>query len=313
MTAPRVVVFAYADVGHACLSLLLDRGAQVAAVYTHADDPHEARWFPSVAALAAARGIPVTVEADLSAPHELERLRGHAPDLLLSFYYRRLLPEDVLALPSLGAFNMHGSLLPAYRGRAPVNWAVLRGETRTGATLHVMVPRADAGDIVDQESVPIGPNDPARVVQARVRDAAVRVLDRQLANLLAGTAPRRAQDPAAASTFGRRRPDDGAFSWAQPAREIHDLVRAVSHPYPGARTMVDTELLYVWETRVGEPAAPGTAPGTARLAGREMQVACGDGTWLRVLRAQLAGAPEGDGADVARHLPLPSLPITDTP
>ncbi len=312
MTAPRVVVFGYSDVGHACLALLLERGVHVAAVYTHADDALEARWFPSVADLASSRGVPVVRDAGLSHPEGLERLRAFAPELLLSFYYRHLLPPAVLELPRLGAFNMHGSLLPAYRGRAPVNWAVLHGETRTGATLHVMVPRADAGDIVDQESVPIGPDDPARVVQERVRDAAVRVLDRQLGALLAGTAPRRPQDAAQASRFGRRRPDDGAFTWGQPAREIHDLVRAVSHPYPGAFTAVVGKRLLVWETRVGDPAPRDAAPGTARVAGAELHVVCGDRTWLRVLRAQLDGAAEMDGAAVARQLSLSSLPLTHT-
>ncbi|HEU4642424.1 MAG TPA: formyltransferase [Gemmatimonadaceae bacterium] len=308
MTAARIVVFAYSDVGHACLQLLLARGANVVAVYTHADAPGERLWFPSVAGLARARGIPVHLDAELSRPEALDALRAHAPELILSCYYRALLPAAVLALPRLGAFNLHGSLLPRYRGRAPVNWAVLRGERETGATLHVMTTRADAGDIVDQEAVAIGPDDSAAEVQARVTTAAVRVLDRQLPALLRGDAPRRPQDHGAATTFGRRRPEDGAFDWSRPAREIHDLVRAVTHPYPGARATLAGHPLLVWRTRVHEGVLVEAPPGTVRTAGDRLLVACGDGRWLEILRAQIAGDTERDGAELARR-----LATTDTP
>ncbi|MGH7624369.1 MAG: formyltransferase [Gemmatimonadaceae bacterium] len=301
MPAPRIVVFAYSDVGHACLEYLLSTGAHVAGCCTHADAPGETLWFPSVRALAHARGIPALIDVDLARTDGIAAL---APDLVLSFYYRALLPAGVLALPRLGAFNMHGSLLPAYRGRAPVNWAVLRGETRTGATLHVMTPRADAGDIVDQEAVPIGPDDTAAQVQARVRDAAVVVLARQLPALLEGTAPRRPQDAARASTFGRRRPADGAFDWTMPAARIHDLVRAVTHPYPGATTRLGAHPAHVWQTRVMRDPTDGAAAGTLELRNGMLHAACGDGHWLGILRAQLDGDTERDGDDLARRLDL---------
>ena len=304
MPEPRVVVFAYSDVGHACLEYLLAQRVHVAGCWTHVDAPGETLWFPSVRALAEAHGIPVHLDADLTRADAIAAL---APDLLLSFYYRALLPAHVLALPRLGAFNMHGSLLPAYRGRAPVNWAVLRGESRTGATLHVMTPRADAGDIVDQEAVPIGPDDTAAEVQARVRDAAVVVLARQLPALLQGTTPRRPQDASRASAFGRRRPADGAFDWTAPAARIHDLVRAVTHPYPGATTTLGEHPAHVWRTRVTGEATGGAAPGTLQRAAGMLRVACGDGQWLEILRAQLDGDIERDGDDLARRVePLTS-------
>lgn len=309
MSAARIVVFAYSDVGYACLSLLLARGANVAAVYTHADAPGERLWFPSVAELAREHRIPVHLDADLSRPEELDALRAHAPELILSFYYRSLLPAPALATARLGAYNVHGSLLPKYRGRAPVNWAVLRGERESGATLHVMTARADAGDIVDQEAVPIGPDDTAAEVQARVTAAAAVVLDRQLDALLRGEAPRRPQDSAAATTFGRRRPEDGAFDWSRPAREIHDLVRAVTHPYPGARATLAGRALRIWRTRhPGGAAAAAAPPGAMRIAGGRLLVACGDGRWLEIVRAQLEGDIERDGAELARR-----IAPTDTP
>lgn len=304
MSGPRIVFFGYADVGHACLSMLLERGANIAAVYTHGDVPGETRWFPSVAELAVRNAIPVRLDARLTEPDQLTALRAAAPDLVLSCYYRALLPLAALAVAPLGSFNVHGSLLPRYRGRAPVNWAVLHGETETGATLHVMTARADAGDIVDQEAVPIGPEDTADEVQARVRDAAVRILDRQLDALAAGCAPRRPQDAARATTFGRRRPEDGAFEWTQPAAEIHNLVRAVSHPYPGASTTHGGRTLHVWRTHNGGWSANGAHPGEMRVIDDRLYVACGDADahWLEIVRAQIAGDVERDGADLARHL-----------
>ncbi len=307
MSAPAVVVFAYSDVGHACLRLLLERGVDVRAVYTHADAPAEEIWFPSVGRLAHDAAIPVRVDADLARDDEQERLRALAPELVFSFYYRRLLPAAVLDVPRLGAFNIHGSLLPRYRGRAPVNWAVLRGERETGATLHAMTARADAGDIVDQEPVSIGPDDTAAEVQERVRDAAVAMLDRQLEALLHGTAPRRPQDESLAFTVRRRRPEDGAFEWSWPAVRIHDLVRAVTHPYPGAFTMFgDGRRLTVWRTGRVAGAVPGSAaPGTMRIVADRVLVACGDDSWLELLRAQLENEPELSGAPLAHRLAAP--------
>ncbi len=269
----RIAVFGYSEVGYRCLGLLLERAADVVGVYTHEDDPTEQRWFGSVAELARKHEIPVHVFEDPRDPALLASLRSLRPDLLFSFYYRHMLPAAVLETARLGAFNMHGSLLPKYRGRAPVNWAVLHGETETGATLHHMVARADAGDIVDQEAVPIAPDETAAEVSVHVAEAAVRVLDRQLAALCAGRAPRIPQDESKASKFGRRRPEDGRIDWKRGAREIVNLVRAVSHPFPGAFTSSSCGNVLIWRARPsGGQGAPGTVIGVAPLV-----VACGDG------------------------------------
>ena len=180
----RLAVFAYSGTGHACLKLLLERGERIVFLATHRDDPAEKRWFPSVAELARAHGVePIVIENPLD-PQWTARLGLAKPDLLLSFYYRAILPEEMLAVPRIGAYNMHGSLLPKFRGRAPVNWAVLHGERETGATLHDMAAKPDAGGIVDQESVPIGPDETAKDVFDKVTNAAARVLDRSLPPLI---------------------------------------------------------------------------------------------------------------------------------
>jgi methionyl-tRNA formyltransferase len=234
----------------------------------------------------------VVFEQDAS-PEAVARVRAAAPELLFSFYYRGVLPEEILALPRLGAYNIHGSLLPKYRGRAPVNWAILKGETDTGATLHVMTARPDAGDIVDQEVVPIGPDDTAADVQRRVTEAAVLILERRLEDLKAGRVPRRQQEESAATRFGKRRPEDGRIDWSRTAREIHDLVRAVTHPYPGAFTDVfGGGKTYVWRTRLPNLGAHDNFPGQVRREEGRLYVACGDDYYVEVLSLQREGEEE---------------------
>ena len=279
---PRVLVFGYSEVGHACLDHLLDRGVRVVGVVTHADDPQETQWFPSVARLAESAAIPVVTPARLQDPGWQRAVRALEPDLIFSFYYRRLIPMAVLRQARLGAFNIHGSLLPRYRGRAPVNWAILHGEPETGATLHHMLEEPDAGDIVDQERVPIGPEDAVGTVMARIREAALTVLARQLENLLRGTAPRSPQDHVRATSFGRRRPEDGRIDWQRPAREIFNLVRAVTRPFPGAFADFPPErrLMVWWARPLAGAAAPGRILGTAPL-----RIGTGDGC-LEILDAE---------------------------
>lgn len=292
----RIAVFAYSDTGHACLKSLLDRKEDVALVVTHADDPKEKRWFPSVAELARSRGIEPMVLDDPRDAAALARIQAVKPDLLLSFYYRGILPEPLLNLPRLGAFNIHGSLLPQYRGRAPVNWAILRGEEKTGATLHAMTGKPDAGDIVDQEAVPIGLDDTAIQVQERVTGAAVKILERRLAELKNGTAPRKPQDESAATTFGRRTPEDGRIEWGSTARQVHDLVRAVTHPYPGAFTDIFGGKTFLWKTHLPQLGAHDNFPGQIRTERNRLYVACGDDRYVEVVRLQREGGEEMDGS-----------------
>lgn len=299
MTAgPRVMIFAASDVGYHCLRYLVERDEDIVACYTYSDPAPESDWPPSVAELCRRSNIPVRLDADWKNPLEVERVRAISPALLLSFYYRELLPEAVLALPKLGAFNMHGALLPKFRGRAPVNWAVLEGETETGATLHYMTATADAGDIVDQERVAIGPEDTAFEVQQRVAQAAVKVLARQWENLKAGAAPRHPQDLARGFYRGRRRPEDGQIDWSKTARQVHDLVRAVSHPYPGAFTDIFTGKTFIWKTRLPGLAIHDAYPGQIRVneEGR-LLVCCGDDHFVEILRLQKEGEPEISGAE----------------
>jgi len=230
----RAVVFAYHDVGVRGLSVLLAQGVDVRLVVTHVEDPAEAIWFSSVAELAALNDIPVITPADPNASEVIERVIGCQPDVLFSFYYRQLLGAELLQIPVIGAYNLHGSLLPKYRGRAPVNWAVLHGETETGASLHRMEVKPDAGALVGRQAVAILPNDTALTVFRKVTCAAEQLLLRCVPLLLQGRAQETALDLSAGSYFGGRRPEDGRIDWHRPASSIHNLIRAVAPPYPGA-------------------------------------------------------------------------------
>jgi methionyl-tRNA formyltransferase len=279
------VVFAYSEVGARCLAALFDAGVDVQLVVTHEDDPHEARWFASVAEVAKKAGCRTVTPSDPSEPALTAAIEALNPEFIFSFYYRRMLPLSVLALARQGALNMHGSLLPKYRGRAPVNWAVLHGETQTGASLHYMVAKPDAGPLVDQAAVPIGPEDTAFEVADRVADAAVTVLRRSLPGLLAGTAPRIPLDLSQGSYFGGRKPADGELSLLWPAKRFHDLVRAVAPPFPGAFLAVGNVILRIHRTRLLPPTeVSGNGPALDLENGR-IVATCGDGGRLEILEA----------------------------
>jgi methionyl-tRNA formyltransferase len=228
------VVFAYHDIGVRCMAALLELGVDIRLVVTHADDPGENIWFGSVAELAGDHQIPVILPGDANSAEVLAQAAACHPDFLFSFYYRSMLGQPLLDIPRLGAFNLHGSLLPRYRGRVPVNWAIINGESETGVSLHRMVSKPDAGDVVAQQSVPILRNDAAIDVFRKLVCAAEQVVLRTVPQLIDGSATETPQDSSQASYFGGRRPEDGRIDWRRPAREIHNLVRAVAPPYPGA-------------------------------------------------------------------------------
>jgi len=275
------VVFAYHNVGARCLRVLRAHGVDVPLVVTHQDDPAENCWFERVADVAADLGLTWIAPLDANAPDVVARVRALAPDFLFSFYYRRMLASTMLATPTKAALNMHGSLLPSYRGRAPVNWAVLFGETRTGATLHDMAAKPDAGDIVAQQAVPILPDDTAGEVFGKVTLAAEICLDAALPALIAGTAARRANDIARGSYFGGRSAADGCIDWSRNARDIHNLVRAVAPPYPGALTTLAGEPARVLRSRVANAEAPPGTPSLAVVDGA-LIARCGGGGTLRI-------------------------------
>jgi methionyl-tRNA formyltransferase len=297
------IVFAYHNVGVRCLKVLLDGGVDVPLVVTHADNPAEAVWFASVAAVAAERGLRCITPADANADAVVAECRRHAPDFLFSFYYRQMLQAPLLALPGRGAYNMHGSLLPRYRGRAPVNWAVLHGERETGASLHAMELKPDRGALVDQCAVPILGDDTAREVFDKVSVAAEIVLARSLPQLIAGTAVLTPQVPGLGSYFGGRRAEDGRMPATAGGRQVHDLVRAVAPPeYPGAFFDCRGVRIGLARTQVGAVAEPARGSDRFTVYARDgaLWLQAVDGVRLRILAASLDGAPLDAAGFVAR-------------
>lgn len=287
----RAVVFAYHNVGARCLRVLLAHGIEVPLVVTHADAPTETIWFERVADIARLHGIETMLPAVPDAPELRERMVAAKPDFAFSFYYRHMLDPALLAVAPRGAFNMHGSLLPKYRGRVPVNWAVLHGERETGATLHEMVAKPDAGRIVDQLAVPILPNDTAHEVFAKVTVAAEIVLDRSIPRLVDGSAVLHPQDLARGSYFSGRRPEEGQIDWTRPAWTIHNLVRAVAPPYPGAFSRVNGFELRILRTHWIGATRPASGRAAIAIDGDRLRIAAVDGGLLDVLDATLDGAP----------------------
>jgi methionyl-tRNA formyltransferase len=283
------VVFAYHNVGVRCLSVLLAHNVEVALVVTHRDNPKETIWFESVAELAALHGIPTITPDNPNAPEVVEQIRTLQPDFLFSFYYREMLKRELLEIPKHGALNMHGSLLPKYRGRVPVNWAIIHGETETGSTLHYMTEKPDNGDIVAQQAVPILPNDNALQVFQKVTVAAEMALNQVLPALLAGKAPRIRQDLSKGGYYGGRKAEDGVIDWSQSAQQIHNLVRAVAPPYPGAMTKLMGKTMRILQTLVTRCSAAGKEKPAFYVNEGKAYAICGSGV-LRVVQFELDGA-----------------------
>ena len=283
------VVFAYHDLGVRCLKVLLAHGVNVPLVVTHRDSPTENIWFDSVAAAACEHDVPTITQDDPNLPATVERVAAANPDFLFSFYFRHMIGSRLLAAGKRGALNMHGSLLPKYRGRVPVNWAVIKGEHETGATLHYMVEKPDAGDIVDQQAVPILPDDTAPEVFRKVTFAAEIVLHRSLPLLIAGNAPRFQQDLASGSYFGGRKPENGRINWSDTAEAVHNLVRGVAPPYPGAFTSIAGKTVRILKS-VRQPGRHGSFPvPTLFVDDGHCFAQCADGSVLRIIDLELAG------------------------
>jgi methionyl-tRNA formyltransferase len=301
----RAVVFAYHNVGVRCLKVLLAGGVDVALVVTHQDSATENIWFESVISVCETEGIPYITPDDAKSAELEAAIKAAAPDLMFSFYYRHMLPAEILAIAP--AYNMHGSLLPQYRGRAPVNWAVLHGAAETGATLHEMTIKPDAGAIVYQTAVPILPDDTAHEVFGKVTVAAEQTLWRILPCLLAGTAPRTVNDLKQGGYFGGRKPEDGRIDWSQPAAQVYNLHRAVAPPYPGAFTELDGQRYIIDRARLYKGALPSLPPGLAVVDNAIFGV-CGDGRALAIHSLLLDAAPiqpaelKARLADAHRHV-----------
>ena len=292
----KIIVMGYHTIGHACLQKLIDMGADIAAVVTHADNPPEQIWFKSVRDLAFEHCIPVYQPADVNSPAMVAAVRRIAPDAIFSFYFRQMLGKELLEIPRTGAFNLHGSLLPRYRGRCPINWVLVHGERETGVTLHRMELKPDRGAILAQRAVPINFKDTALTLFEKMTVAAAELIADVYPKMLKGDIRELPQNQRQASYFGGRTAEDGRIDWSRRATEIYNLVRAVTHPYPGAFTEAGGRKLFIWWAEPDEEAPTGGAkPGEilALRTGEGVVAATGKGI-LCLKKIQWEGAGEID-------------------
>jgi len=306
----KSIVLAYHNIGCVGIEALLRNGFQIAAVFTHKDDPRENVWFDSVAELAASRGIAVFAPDDINHPLWIKKIKELGPDIIFSFYYRNLIKQPILDIPPAGCLNLHGSLLPRYRGRCPINWVLVNGEKETGVTLHYMTAKPDDGDIVCQKKIIITDDDTARSLHEKTARATSSMLDEILPKIMDGSAPRTPQDHSKATYYGGRHPEDGEIDWTASAKEVRNLVRAVSRPYPGAFSYTANEKCVFWT--VSEVASLGGDLPAIRLAGKSpgtiasvdpLVIVCGKGA-VRVDFGQGEKRVYMNGAQLARELNL---------
>lgn len=295
----KAVVFAYHNMGIAGLDALKREQFDIKAIFSHEDDPGENCWFDSVINWAKQNGVRIFCPEDVNTVEWIEKLRKMSPDVIFSFYYRRLLGRNILSIPPSGAYNLHGSLLPAYRGRAPVNWVLVNGEKRTGVTLHYMVEKADAGDIVGQKEVTIEFEDTALTLYKKICAKTTEILDEMLPLMKHGRAPRTAQDLRMGSYFGGRKPEDGKIDWRWPAMRIYNLIRAVTDPYPGAFTFLpEGEKLFVWWGIPEKGGVSNSDVGTIEIEHADVYVKASEGRIrlmdIEVAKRRLRGAEIGD-------------------
>lgn len=299
----RIVFMGTPSFAVASLEALVRAGHQVAGVFSQPDKPvgrHQNKLQPTpVKERAQAHGIPVYQPETLRDGSALAVLRELDPELIVAAAYGRILPDDILALPPKGCINVHSSLLPKYRGSAPINWAILNGDSETGVTIQEMVHDLDAGDIILQQSTPIGADEDAAALYDRLAELGGELLTEAVAQIKAGTASYTPQDHEKATLAPMLSRALSPINWTRPAQAVHDQVRGL-YPWPAASTDVisgDTIKIY-------RSSLPGktvsTYPGVIVAAGKEgIDIACGDGRVLRVLELQ---APGGKRMSAAAYL-----------
>ncbi len=297
----KTVVFAYNNIGCTGIKSLIDNGYDIQAVFTHMDSPNETIWFDSVAQVASENNIPVYAPEDVNHPIWIQKINDLQPEVIFSFYYRNILKQDILDIPNSGAYNLHGSLLPKYRGRCPINWVLVNGETETGVTLHHMTARPDDGDIVAQNVITIEDEDNAKTLSIKANKAAAKLLKEILPKIADGTAPKISQDSSKASYFGGRKPADGEINWNDSAEKTRNLVRAVSLPWPGAYSFIGTNKCFFWDVEVVADNKGKTA-GTV-LCSEPLIIACAEGA-IKVNFAQSDTGVYSTGRQFAQQMSI---------
>lgn len=285
----RVVFLGNHTVGVTALSVLAD-GAEVVGVVAHPADLEDGVCYQSVYEYAKSHSLPV-IRGKATEPGVADFIAKAVPDLIWITDYRYLLPAHLLCIAPLGTINLHPSLLPRYRGRAPINWAILHGETELGLTAHFVDEGMDSGDIIEQERFELSINEDVGDALRKLLPLYASVTRRILNNLQTGNVVRRKQDDTGVTCYPARKPKDGQIDWNQPAVAIMNMIRAVAAPYPGAFTFLGDAKILIWKARLAQPCLSGHA---GLIIGFEQEapvVACGEGA---LVLSEIEFADAGD-------------------
>ena len=299
----RTVFMGTPDFALQTLQGLIDAGCKMVGVYTQPDRPKgrgKQLAAPPVKELAQKYDIPVYQPLKLRQPEAVAELEALAPDLIVVVAYGQILPKSVLEIPAHGCINVHASLLPKYRGAAPINKAIIDGETETGITTMYMDVGLDTGDMLVKKILAIGPEETAGELHDRLASLGRETMEETLRQLCAGSLQREVQDDEQSTYASMMKKEDGRIDWSRPAREIHNHVRGLD-PWPGAYTTINGELLKLAET--SPEAAEGLTGSVIAADKNGVCVACGCGS-LRIQQLQLAGRKRLAAADFLRGCPL---------
>ena len=299
----RTVFMGTPDFALQTLQGLIDAGCKMVGVYTQPDRPKgrgKQLAAPPVKELAQKYDIPVYQPLKLRQPEAVAELEALAPDLIVVVAYGQILPKSVLEIPAHGCINVHASLLPKYRGAAPINKAIIDGETETGITTMYMDVGLDTGDMLVKKTLSIGPEETAGELHDRLASLGRETMEETLRQLCAGTLQREVQDDEQSTYASMMKKEDGRIDWNRSAQEIHNHVRGLD-PWPGAYTTLNGELLKLAKT---SPESAAGLPGSVIAADKSgVCVACGSGS-LRIQQLQLAGRKRLAAADFLRGCPL---------
>ncbi|MDP2193314.1 MAG: formyltransferase family protein [Alphaproteobacteria bacterium] len=287
----RILFFGYSQLGYDAVQFL-NRTYHLVGVVTHLPNSGYTEPFPLVSDYAKQHNIPVFTPSQPDLGTFTQTFRDLAPDLILSVYYRYLIPVEILQIPTLGAYNMHGSYLPHFRGCAPINWAIIKGAKTTGVTLHEMVAKPDAGAIIDQRSCSIDLDDTAGMLSEKMRPLSLDILKAALPQIINGTCVKQSLDVKQGSYFGRRTPKDGCIDpKVQTAQQVRDLVRALQPAthYPPAYLETPAGHLLIHDVSVAsEPPAlklHENIPHVYTDTEGALWVSCLDDTWVKINRS----------------------------
>ncbi len=285
----RIVFMGTPEFAVASLKRLVEDGHEICGVFTQPDKPKNRGMklvFPPVKEFALSQGLPVFQPESMKEESAVELLRSLKPELSVVAAYGQILPEEALQVPTLGSINVHASLLPRYRGAAPINWAILNGETETGVTIMHMAKKLDAGDIVTVRRTPIDPNEDAETLFARLAELGAQLLSETIPLIESGAATRTPQDEAQSTYAPMLSRALSPIDWKRPSRVILDQIRGLI-PWPVASTVLDGKTLKIYQAQPCK--ATNEVPGMMRAVKGGIEAACGDGQSILITFLQ----PEG--------------------